>query len=85
MEHELAVMVGLLLAVASATGTWWIRKGEPDRRRRRLWWFAGGLALASVVAGLAHEFLGSGWGAAFAVVCGLSAMARDRLERRGVL
>ncbi len=84
-EHELAVMVGFLLAMVYATGTWWILKGEPRQRGRRLGWCAGVLALASVMAALAHEFLGSGWGVSFAVVCGLSAIGRDRLERRGVL
>ena len=84
-EHELAVMVGLLLAMVYATGTWWILKGEPHRRGRRAWWLAGVLALASFMAALAHEFLGSGWGMPFGVVCCLSAIGSDRLERRGIL
>ena len=80
-----AVTVGLLLAVAHVVGTWWILRGDPHRRRRRTWWFAGVLAAAGTLAALAYEFLALGWGPSFAMVCGLSATARDYLERRGVL
>lgn len=83
-EQELAVEAGFLLAVAYTVGTWWILTGEPHCRRRRIWCFAGMLAVAGAVAALAHEFLDS-WGPSFAMVCCLSAVARDHLKRRGIL